>query len=89
MYGGTVGGPIVKNKLFFFTSWEQWFDHRPITVKLTVPTALERKGDFSQSRIGSYAVCATGTTCARPVYDPFTSTGSSGVRRPLRATSFR
>ncbi|MBS1788828.1 MAG: carboxypeptidase regulatory-like domain-containing protein [Acidobacteria bacterium] len=80
MYGGTIGGPIIKNKLFFFSSWEQWFDHRPITVKITVPTALERKGDFSQSRIGSYAVCAAGTTCARPVYDPFTSTGSSGVR---------
>ena len=80
MYGGTIGGPIIKNKLFFFSSWEQWYDHRPITVKLTVPTALERQGNFSQSRIGSYAVCAAGTTCARPVYDPLTSTGSSGVR---------
>ncbi len=80
MYGGTVGGPIIKNKLFFFSSWEQWFDHRPITVKITVPTELERRGDFSQSRLGSYATCATGTTCARPVYDPFSATGTSGVR---------
>ena len=80
MYGGTIGGPIVKNKVFFFSSWEQWFDHRPITVKITVPTALERKGDFSQSRVGSYTVCATGTNCARPIYDPFTSSGASGVR---------
>ena len=51
---------IMKNKLFFFSSWEQWYDHRPITVKITVPTPLERKGEFSQSRIGSYAVCAAG-----------------------------
>jgi Carboxypeptidase regulatory-like domain len=80
MYGGTIGGPIVKNKVFFFSSWEQWFDKRPITVKITVPTALERQGNFSQSRLGSYAVCPTGTTCARPIYDPFTSTGTSGVR---------
>ncbi|HQR31957.1 MAG TPA: carboxypeptidase-like regulatory domain-containing protein [Blastocatellia bacterium] len=80
MYGGTIGGPIVKNKVFFFSSWEQWFDHRPITVKITVPTQLERQGNFGQSRIGSYAACAVGTTCARPIYDPFTSTGSSGVR---------
>ncbi len=80
MYGGTIGGPIIKNKLFFFSSWEQWYDHRPITVKITVPTALERRGDFSQSRIGSYAACAAGTTCARPIYDPLTSTGTSGVR---------
>ncbi len=94
MYGGTIGGPIVKNKLFFFSSWEQWYDHRPITVKLTVPTALERRGDFSQSRIGAYTysltpggtalLCGgTGTTCARPVYDPLTSTGTSGVRTPF------
>lgn len=91
MYGGTIGGPIVKNKVFFFSSWEQWFDHRPITVKITVPTALERKGDFSQSRIGAYTysltsgVAATlcggiGSTCARPIFDPLTSTGTSGIR---------
>ncbi|MBI1764594.1 MAG: carboxypeptidase regulatory-like domain-containing protein [Acidobacteria bacterium] len=91
MYGGTIGGPIVKNKVFFFSSWEQWYDHRPITVKLTVPTALERKGDFSQSRIGAYTYTVTpgataslcggsGATCARPVYDPLTSTGTSGLR---------
>jgi hypothetical protein len=80
MYGGTIGGPIIKNKLFFFSSWEQWDDKRPITVKITVPTALERQGNFSQSRIGSYAVCAAGTTCARPIYDAFSATGTSGVR---------
>jgi hypothetical protein len=80
MYGGTIGGPVVKNKLFFFSSYEQWKDHRPISVKLTLPTALERQGDFSQSRLGNYAICAAGTTCGRPIYDPLTSTGSSGVR---------
>jgi hypothetical protein len=81
MYGGTIGGPIVKNKIFFFTSWEQWDDKRPITAKFTVPTQLERQGNFSQSRIGTYTTCPTGqTTCARPIYNPFTSTGTNGVR---------
>ena len=83
MYGGTIGGPIVKNKVFFFTSWEQWDDKRPITAKFTVPTALERRGDFSQSRIGNYgaALCGTGiTNCARPIFDTFSSTGTSGAR---------
>jgi hypothetical protein len=79
MYGGTIGGPIVKNKLFFFSSYEQWDDHRPITVKITLPTALERQGDFRQSRVGNYAVCPA-TTCGRPIYDPNTS-NSSGVRQ--------
>lgn len=78
MYGGTLGGPIVKNKLFMFSSWEQWFDHRPITVKLTLPTALERQGNFSQS----LRTCtgATVSPCVRPIYDPITATGTSGVR---------
>jgi hypothetical protein len=81
MYGGTIGGPMVKNKIFFFTSWEQWDDKRPITAKFTVPTQLERQGNFSQSRIGTYTTCPTGqTTCARPIYNPFTSTGTNGVR---------
>jgi hypothetical protein len=81
MYGGTMGGPIIKNKVFFFTSYEQWDDKRPITAKFTVPTQLERQGNFSQSRIGTYTTCPTGqTTCARPIFDPFTSTGTNGVR---------
>ena len=49
MVGGNVGGPIIKKKLFFFSSYETWRDHRPITVKITVPTALEKAGNFSQS----------------------------------------
>jgi hypothetical protein len=80
MYGGTIGGPVIKNKLFFFSSYEQWDDHRPITVKITLPTELERQGNFSQSRLGSYAAVCPGSTCARPIYDPISATGSSGVR---------
>lgn len=91
MYGGTIGGPIVKNKVFFFSSWEQWFDHRPITVKVTVPTALERQGNFSQSRVGAYTYALTpgatatlcggaGATCGRPIFNPLLSSGSSGIR---------
>ena len=78
MFGGTFGGPIVKNKLFFFSSYEQWRDHRPITVKVTLPTALERAGDFSKS--SRTCVGATVTPCVRTIYDPITATGTSGVR---------
>ncbi|HEU4387482.1 MAG TPA: carboxypeptidase-like regulatory domain-containing protein [Blastocatellia bacterium] len=71
IYGGSVGGPVVKNKLFFFTSYEKWTDARPITVVLTLPTALERQGNFSQSVRGGVV---------RTIFDPFTSTGTNGVR---------
>ena len=56
--GGTIGGPIYiprvfnqsKTKLFFFYSEEDWRSKIPSAVyQYTVPTALERQGDFSQT----------------------------------------
>ncbi len=50
IFGGTFGGPIRKDKTFFFVAYERVRDGRSITKQGYVPTALERKGDFSQSR---------------------------------------
>ena len=44
MLGGTFGGPIKKNKIFSFTSYENWNDSRPVSYVRTVPTAAERVG---------------------------------------------
>ena len=71
MFGGTVGGPIVKNKLFFFFDYQgQRFDHPSTTLPLTVFTAAERAGNFAD-------ICPEGFTggiCNNPahqLYDPF------------------
>src|SRR5436309_13712787 len=80
--GYTIGGPVGKpggtNKLFFFYSHE----YRPVTtainngnpIRIRVPTALERAGDFSQTRDNTGALfnlikdplstqpCTTGST---------------------------
>jgi hypothetical protein len=77
MYGATLGGPIRKNKIFSFTSFEQWNDNKPVTVVRTLPTALERTGDFSQSIYNNRI---------RTIYDPWTSVlNASGkvVRSPF------
>lgn len=66
MFGGTFGNPILKNKLFNFFSIEDWKINGPGSYQRTVPTALERQGDFSQT----YA--ADGSL--RIIYDPFTTT---------------
>jgi len=62
MFGGTLGGPILKNKLFNFGSLEYWKVGNPTSFIYTVPTALEAKGDFSQS----YNVDGS----IKAVYDP-------------------
>jgi hypothetical protein len=50
--GFTFGGPVIpKKNLFFFFSMEQQRRKDPVSeTRVTVPTALERAGDFSQSR---------------------------------------
>ena len=66
MFGGTVGGPIKKNKLFFFFDYQaQRFDHPASSSFFNVFTAKERTGDFSelllQRGVQLYNPCAAGT----------------------------
>jgi hypothetical protein len=65
MMGGTLGNPIIKNKLFNFSSLEYWKVAYPNSYVRTVPTDLERQGDFSQSRNIDGGI--------RTIYDPFTT----------------
>ena len=46
-FGGTVGGPIRKDKTFLFGSWESMRLRQGFTQNTTVPTAAMRTGDFS------------------------------------------
>ncbi|MDZ4800950.1 MAG: carboxypeptidase regulatory-like domain-containing protein [Bryobacteraceae bacterium] len=49
-FGGNLGGPIKKDKLFFFYNFENLKQDTPtIRTQLRLPTALERIGDFSQT----------------------------------------
>ena len=46
-FGAALGGPIVRNHAFFFFDWEGFILNQGSTTETTVPTAAERKGDFS------------------------------------------
>ncbi|MBI3683437.1 MAG: carboxypeptidase regulatory-like domain-containing protein [Acidobacteria bacterium] len=85
-FGGTAGGPVLipklyngKNRTFFFAGYEQW-RHRTSTLRrATVPTELERNGDFTRTLDGRGALI--------PIFDPATTranpAGSGFVRDPL------
>jgi hypothetical protein len=49
MFGGTLGGPVIRNKLFFFVDYQgQRFDTPTSPATTTVYSTAERTGDFSQ-----------------------------------------
>jgi hypothetical protein len=56
-YGGAVGGPVIipkvyngKNKTFFWVATENYRQNQTSSVNAAVPTALEKAGNFSQSK---------------------------------------
>jgi hypothetical protein len=65
MFGGTIGGPILKNKLFFFFDYQgQRFDHPSSSSFFNVFTTKERNGDFSEllaQGVQLYDPCNPGT----------------------------
>lgn len=65
--GGSFGGPILRDKLFFFASYHQLRHDNDQTVRQTVPTALERVGDFSQTLIRDEA----GNPVSARIFDPY------------------
>jgi hypothetical protein len=77
-YGYTVGGPVRiphlyngKDKTFFFNSWEGYNELINLVSGTSVPTALQRTGDFSQTFNSSGALIT--------IYDPASGQLVNGV----------
>jgi hypothetical protein len=51
-FGGSIGGPIKRDRIFFFADYEGTRSREGITRVTNVPTAQERAGNFSQSLFG-------------------------------------
>lgn len=68
-FGGTFGGPIRKNKTHFFTSYERTQQVNGATAIQTVPSLLQKQGDFSRT--------LTAAGHAIPIYDPATTSGNT------------
>jgi hypothetical protein len=78
-YGGTVGGPIVKNKLFYFFSFDGTRQRQGAVGRWSVPTADIRQGDFSAYGGVANGACGSGTC----IYDPLTGNPDGTARTPF------
>ena len=81
-WAGSLGGPVVipklyngKNKTFFFVTTESYRETDGSTTVLSVPTALEKVGNFSQS------LYKNGTQ--QVIYDPLSTNLTTGARTPF------
>ena len=66
-FGGTVGGPIRKNKLFIFGDYLRSTDHEANASLVSIPSALSRTGNLSEN--------------PNKVYDPLTGDTTTGIGR--------
>src|SRR5690242_392725 len=79
MFGGTFGGPAIKNKLFFFADYQgQRFDHPSSSSFFTAYTPAEQGGDFSQLLAGSAPI---------QLYNPCSGTSGTNGTACVAATT--
>ena len=76
-YGGTIGGPIIKNKTFFFFDMQDFTARKATTILSTVPTPLMKTGNFSElkptltdPKVAGQSNCISGNIVAANCIDP-------------------
>ncbi len=94
-FGGTIGGPIFKNKTFFFFDWDGTLSSSMNTYLAGVPSSAMRTGDFGEvctSQGGSFnsaGMCTDGSgnpLIAGQLYDPYSGVYNVGDGGPVRTT---
>src|SRR5262245_53535062 len=87
-FGGTIGGPVIKNKTFFFFDFLGQRNHLPFPASSTVPTPGSRNGNFTgfPSRDCDGDGSSTGANDG-PVCNPFTGKAFANATIPSNMVS--
>src|ERR1700751_3645565 len=73
-FGATIGGPIIKDKLYFFAYYEGLRQAKPETFLGSMPTTAERGGNFSSLLGGQVGTDYLGRTIlVGEIYNPFST----------------
>ncbi len=77
-YGFSFGGPIKKEKTFFFVDFEETRQNDPVNIDAFVPTALERAGDFRNTSVicSDSSQCTVGQAVQQHIFNPLNVDGS-------------
>ncbi|MPZ20620.1 MAG: hypothetical protein GEV06_22315 [Luteitalea sp.] len=79
-WGGSLGGPILQNRLFFFANHEGSRLRQAVQSNARVPTAAERQGDFSETVLPAPE---GGTQAAPQLFNPLEFDPATGLRTPF------
>lgn len=85
-FGGIIGGPIIRNKMFFFADYQGTRNRQQSIFNLTVPTALQQQGNFSDILGAAIGTDPLGRTVYQnQIFDPATTRVVNGrtVRDPF------
>ena len=88
-FGGTVGGPIIRNRTFFFFDYEGSRESASVTKDAGVPSVAERAGDFGElcgyagGTFDSTGMCSA---AAGQIWDPYSGVFKPDKGGPVRST---